>query len=75
MSLLEKLTSGNSQLAGLNGVSPTIPNFDQSTLHREYSTIGDPNSEKVRPRNGVLPQQSQLDPPNSPEPYILNLPR
>jgi len=75
MSLLEKLTSGNSQLAGLNGVSPSIPNFDQSTLHRDYSTIGEPDSENVRPRNGVLPMESQLVPPNSPEQYILNLPR
>ena len=74
MSLLEKLTSGNSQLAGLNGVSPSIPNFDQSTLHREYSTIGNPNANAVTPLNGVLPQPSNLESPTAPTRYLDNLP-
>ena len=61
MSLLNKLTQQGSQLSGLDGATPSIPNFQQSTLHKEYSTIGDPNASSVAPTNGVLPSPSTLD--------------
>ena len=61
MSLLNKLTQQGSQLSGLDGATPPIPNFQQSTLHKEYSTIGDPNATSVEPNNGVLPSPSLLD--------------
>lgn len=61
MGLLDKLTSGTSQLTGLNGGTPNTPNFQQSTLHKEYSTIGDPNASAVVPENGVLPLPSTLE--------------
>ena len=32
MGLLDKLTSGTSQLTGLDGGTPNTPNFQQSTL-------------------------------------------
>ena len=61
MSVKDKLLNGSSQLTGLNGQTPNIPNFQQSTLHKEYSTIGDPDAANVRPENGVLPQPSVLE--------------
>lgn len=76
MSLLNKLTQQGSQLSGLDGTTPSIPNFQQSTLHKEYSTIGDPNASSVVPTNGVLPSPSTLDrgtvPPS--QKYLNNLP-
>jgi len=53
MGLLNKLTTGQSQLTALNGTTPVTPNFQQSTLHKEYSTIGAPTSQQVLPQNGV----------------------
>ena len=53
MGLLNKLTSGKSQLTGLNGTTPSTPNFQQSTLHQEYSTIGDPNASSVTPKINI----------------------
>ena len=61
MSVKDKLLNGSSQLSGLNGQTPNIPNFQQSTLHKEYSIIGDPDAANVRPENGVLPQPSVLE--------------
>ena len=61
MSLLNKLTQQGSQLSGLDGATPSIPNFQQSTLHKEYSTEGDPTAMNVTPSNGVLPSPSLLD--------------
>jgi len=61
MGLLDKLTSGTSQFSGLDGGTPPIPNFQQSTLHRDYSTDGNPNAMSVTPNNGVLPSPSFLD--------------
>jgi hypothetical protein len=76
MGLLDKLTSGTSQLTGLNGTTPSTPNFQQSTLHKEYSTIGDPNAKQVRPENGVLPLPSTLERAVTPQDrYLNNLPR
>tara|TARA_B110000503_G_C7001533_1_gene351746 strand:+ start:90 stop:314 length:225 start_codon:yes stop_codon:yes gene_type:complete len=74
MSLLEKLTSGKSQLTSFAGTTPVTPNFQQSTLHRDYSTVGIPVSGDVKPRNGKLPMPSELD-PNTINQYILNLPK
>ena len=62
MSLLEKLKSGGSTYSNFNGVSPSIPNFKLSNLHDQYSTINDPTEENVRPRNGLLPQPTVLQP-------------
>ena len=76
MGLLDKLTSGKSQLTGLDGTTPNTPNFQQSTLHKEYSTIGDPNAQQVRPENGVLPLPSTLERAVTPQDrYLNNLPR
>ena len=74
MSLLNKLTTGQSQLTALNGTTPVTPNYQQSTLHKEYSTIGAPTSIQVRPLNGVLPSPSQLDRQGEPSKYLNNLP-
>ena len=75
MGLLNKLTSGTSQLTGLNGTTPDTPNFQQSTLHREYSTIGDPNASSVAPENGILPLPSTLERSVTPQQkYLNNLP-
>ena len=76
MSLLNKLTQQGSQLSGLDGATPSIPNFQQSTLHKEYSTIGDPNASSVEPTNGVLPSPSTLDRGTVPtsQKYLNNLP-
>ena len=51
MGLLNKLENKGSQLSGLDGGTPDTPNFQQSTLHREYSTIGDSNASSVAPEN------------------------
>mgnify|MGYP003122634252 FL=1 len=76
MGLLDKLTSGTSQLTGLNGTTPSTPNFQQSTLHKEYSTIGDPNAQQVRPENGVLPLPSTMERSViENDKYLNNLPR
>ena len=61
MSLYNKLTQQGSQLSGLDGATPSIPNFQQSTLHKDYSTDGIPNAMNVAPENGVLPSPSLLD--------------
>ena len=74
MSLLDKLISGQASATSLSGLTPNTPNFQQSTLHREYSTIGDPNANSVRPLNGVLPQPSTLEAPATPTRYLDNLP-
>ena len=74
MGLLNKLVQGQSNLTALNGTTPVTPNFQQSTLHREYSTEGVPTAMMVRPVNGVLPQPSQLDQTTPPAKYLDNLP-
>ena len=74
MGLLNKLTTGQSQLTALNGTTPVTPQFQQSTLHKDYSTIGAPTSIQVRPLNGVLPSPSQLDRQATPSRYLDNLP-
>jgi len=74
MGLLNKLVQGQSNLTALNGTTPVTPNFQQSTLHREYSTDGVPTAMMVQPTNGVLPQPSQLDQATPPAKYLDNLP-
>lgn len=75
MGLLDKLTSGKSQLTGLDGSTPNTPNFQQSTLHKEYSTIGDPKASSVTPENGILPLPSTLERAVTPQDkYLNNLP-
>ena len=74
MGLLDKLTTGQSNLTALNGTTPVTPNFQQSTLHRDYSIEGVPTAMEVRPLNGVLPQPSQLDWATPPSKYLNNLP-
>jgi hypothetical protein len=74
MSLLDKLISGQASATSLSGLTPNTPNFQQSTLHREYSTIGNPNANAVTPLNGVLPQPSTLESPTAPTRYLDNLP-
>ena len=53
MSLLNKLINGQASNQSLNGQTPNVPNFETSTLHNQYSTIGDPNASAVTPPNGV----------------------
>ena len=74
MGLLNKLENKGSQLR-LDGGTPDTPNFQQSTLHREYSTIGDPNASSVAPENGILPLPSTLERSVTPQQkYLNNLP-
>ena len=74
MSLLNKLTSGQASATSLNGATPSTPEFASSTLHRQYSTIGDPDAASVTPVNGVLPPPSTLESPAEPTRYLNNLP-
>jgi hypothetical protein len=54
MALLDKLTTAGSNLSGLNGSTPPIPNFAGSKLHDTYSINDIPNIVGK-------PQPSQLD--------------
>ena len=75
MGLKDKLENQGSNLSGLNGQTPVIPNFQQSTLHRDYSIDNVPEADEVRPRNGVLPQPSTLyNPKADAYKYLNNLP-
>lgn len=74
MSLLNKLISGQASATSLNGTTPSTPEFASSTLHRQYSTIGDPDAASVTPVNGVLPPPSTLESPAEPTRYLNNLP-
>ena len=74
MSLLNKLTSGQASATSLNGETPNTPEFATSTLHYDYSTIGNPDAASVTPLNGVLPQPSTLESPSAPTRYLDNLP-
>jgi len=55
-SLLNKLESGQASNQSFNGQTPTTPDFQQSTLHNEYSINGTPPQ-----FNGSLPPPSLLD--------------
>lgn len=74
MSLINKLTAGESRLTKFDGTLPKRSNLKQSNLHYEYSTEGIPAAMNVNPKNGILPQPSQLDMRNPPKKYMNNLP-
>lgn len=75
MGLKSKLENQGSNLSELNGQTPIIPNFQASTLHKDYSLDGVPEADEVRPRNGALPQPSTLDNPKADaNRYLNNLP-
>ena len=42
MGLLDKLTTGQSNLTGLNGATPEVAEFSISKLHDTYSADGTP---------------------------------
>tara|TARA_R110000803_G_scaffold37971_2_gene81951 strand:+ start:287 stop:511 length:225 start_codon:yes stop_codon:yes gene_type:complete len=70
MSLISKLTVGDSSLSKDNGSTPIIPNFADSELHNSYSINKIPNmptkpSPSELDLNGVTPQYNYRD--NSPE--------
>ncbi len=76
MSLLNKLIAGDASAQSLNGQTPNTPNFETSTLHNQYSTIGDPNASQVTPPNGVLPLPSSLEANvQEGDKYLNNLPK
>tara|TARA_B100001564_G_C20512149_1_gene611105 strand:+ start:94 stop:324 length:231 start_codon:yes stop_codon:yes gene_type:complete len=76
MSLLNKLIAGDASAQSLNGSTPNVPNFEQSTLHNQYSTIGQPNASGVIPPNGVLPMPSTLESNvQEGDKYLNNLPQ
>ena len=69
-SLLNKLTAGGSLLSELDGATPSIPQFDQSTLHNEYSLNGNPTmagkpSPSLLDLEGAVPTYNYRD--NAPE--------
>jgi hypothetical protein len=76
MGLLDKLISGQASATSLNGTTPNTPDFAISTLHDQYSTIGNPNATSVIPANGILPTPSDLERNvQEGEKYMNNLPR
>ena len=76
MSVLNKLENKGSQFSQLNGGTPEVKNFQQSTLHHEYSINDEPVSNEVRPRNGSLPSPSRLNRNVSDsDKYLSNLPK
>lgn len=76
MGLLDKLISGQASNQSLNGQTPNVPNFGTSTLHNQYSTIGDPNAANVTPENGVLPMPSTKEANiQEGDKYLNNLPQ
>jgi hypothetical protein len=75
MGLLDKLISGQASATSLNGTTPNTPDFATSTLHDQYSTIGNPNASSVTPENGILPTPSDLERNvQEGEKYMNNLP-
>ena len=75
MGLLDKLISGQASATSLNGTTPNIPDFATSTLHDQYSTIGNPNAASVTPENGILPTPSDLERNvQAGDKYLNNLP-
>lgn len=58
MGLQDKLTKGESNLTGYNGVTPPIENKSISKLHYDYSINGMPN---IEPPYVGFPKPSQLD--------------
>jgi hypothetical protein len=68
MGIKDKLLNQGSNLTDLDGSTPSIPNFANSRLHREYSINGIPNVPgKPSPSNLDLDGQT-------PSKYMNNLP-
>ena len=75
MGLLDKLISGQASATSLNGTTPNTPDFATSTLHNQYSTIGNPNAASVTPENGILPLPSDMERAvQEGDKYLNNLP-
>tara|TARA_R100000742_G_C4276182_1_gene97088 strand:+ start:26 stop:283 length:258 start_codon:yes stop_codon:yes gene_type:complete len=73
-SLVDKLLVDGSPLSFDNGATPSIPDFEQSTLHKEYSLDSNPDKLSVRPRNGNLPEATELAQGDDVAKYKDNLP-
>ena len=56
-------------------VGESIGEYAFSPQVSDYIRIDDPTANAVRPRNGVLPQPSTMDPQQPPVKYLDNLPR
>ena len=72
-SLVDKLKVDGSPLSKGNGETPRTPDFAESTLHFEYSLDTNPDKLSVRPRNGNLPEATELA-PGEIDKYKDNLP-
>lgn len=68
MGLLNKLLNQGSNLTNLDGATPSVPNFGNSKLHKEYSINGIPN-QVGKP----APSELDLDGQTPPK-YMDNLP-
>ena len=75
-SILNLLQDDGSPLSLDNGATPSIPQFDQSNMHNEYSLNDNPNSGAVTPRNGAgaLPSPTSLAVGDGLSRYMENLP-
>jgi len=74
-SLLRLFEEGENVLAAPSAPgNPPIPEFSVSTLHDEYSLEGNPNALSVKPKNGNLPEPTQLRLPTDSPKYLDNLP-
>tara|TARA_R110000824_G_scaffold356812_2_gene544087 strand:+ start:237 stop:485 length:249 start_codon:yes stop_codon:yes gene_type:complete len=73
-SLVNRLEKDGSSLSLDNGATPTTPDFAISTLHKEYSLDSDPDKLSVRPRNGNLPEATELATGEDVAKYKDNLP-
>jgi hypothetical protein len=73
-SLVNRLETDGSPLSLDNGSTPSIPDFAVSTLHKEYSLDSNPDKLSVRPRNGNLPEATDLSSGDNVAKYKDNLP-
>tara|TARA_R110002051_G_scaffold250946_1_gene310324 strand:- start:6259 stop:6507 length:249 start_codon:yes stop_codon:yes gene_type:complete len=73
-SLVNRLEKDGSPLSLDNGTTPSIPDLATSTLHKEYSLDSDPDKLSVRPRNGNLPEATELAKGDGLTKYKDNLP-
>ena len=70
MALLNKLTTGASNLTNLNGVTPITPDYKQSKVHDTYSINNNPQipglpSPSILDLEGITPAYNYRD--NAPE--------
>jgi hypothetical protein len=73
-SLVNRLEKDGSPLSLDNGATPSTPDFAESTLHKEYSLDSNPDKLSVRPRNGNLPEATELATGDGVAKYKDNLP-